>query len=120
MAEEEIRLRLELDDLSNDETVRVTPLSADRYRLEDTPLSCLFSEELQLWHGDIIQTAREPDGALRTCTVVARSPFRRFDWILSRQVVESTNLTAFLNASNPVYAPFVTSRRWCASSCSSQ
>jgi hypothetical protein len=98
MAEEEVCLRLALADLSNDETVRVTPLGTDRYRLEDSAMSSLFSEELQLWHGDIIQAAREPDGALRFRTVIIRSPLQRFDWILSRLVVESAEFTAFLEA----------------------
>lgn len=68
-----------------DQTIDVTPLGNNLYRLETTPL---FIEE-KVSFGDIIEVDPQASGVLRFCRVVERSPWRHWDWLLAQDVVES-------------------------------
>lgn len=95
MAEvEEARIRF-TDALT--ETVTVTPLGGDRYRLEVTPVSSVI-EELGAYYGDVIEATPEPDGSLRFRTLVAHSGLRMTDFLVSRDIVESDTFHAFADA----------------------
>ncbi len=73
------------------ETVDVTRVSDDVFRLEVTPLSRLGRH----WKGDTIR-ARRCDGGLQFRGVVERSPMRHLQTILPCEFAESAALREFL------------------------
>jgi len=79
------------------ETVTVTPLGGDRYRLEVTPVSSVI-EELGAYYGAVIAATPEPDGSLRVRTLVAHSSLRMTDVLVRRDIVESDAFRAFADA----------------------
>lgn len=91
---EEARLRL-TDAIV--ETVTVTPVGGDRYRLEDTPVSS-FIEEMDVYYSDVIEATRDPGGSLRFRALVARSGLRMTDFIVSRDIIESDEFHTFADA----------------------
>ncbi len=67
------------------QTLVVTPLGGDLYRLEWTPL--LVDQELFL--GDVIEAETQENGELSFRRLVTPSPWHHWQWILSKDVVES-------------------------------
>ena len=68
------------------QTVAVTLLRPNVYRLEWTPLIIWGDEEpgLELYLGDIIETQMQADGTLRFLRVLERSQFRHYDWLVPK------------------------------------
>jgi hypothetical protein len=78
----------------------VTPLGGDRYRLDETPIMVgpdpgTSEGDPELWWGDTIEAQRLASGALRYRATVARSPWRHWSWLLPREAIDSSGLTAF-------------------------
>jgi|SRR5579883_1088800 hypothetical protein len=67
------------------QTIVVTPLGGDLYRLEWTPL--LVDQELFL--GDVIEAETLANGELSFRRLVTPSPWHHWQWILSKEVIES-------------------------------
>jgi len=79
------------------ETLTVTRLAADRYRLDDTPITTLF-DAIPLLYGDIIEAMPEEDGTLHFQTVAIRSNLLLSTFMVSRVTVESEGLATYLQA----------------------
>lgn len=77
-----------------EETVSVTPLGNNLYRLDLPPLFV----EMDISFGDIIEVETQANGALRFCRVAERSGWRRWSWILRRDTLESAPFQAFQQA----------------------
>jgi len=88
---QEVRLSFEEGSVS---TEYVTPLGKNLYRLEMTPVLV----EVEVSFGDIIEAGMQPDGVLRFCRVAERSQWRHWDWLLSKDTIESAPFMAFLQA----------------------
>jgi hypothetical protein len=83
-----------------EEGLLVTPLGGDRYRLDETPIMLgpdpgIPGEGPQLWWGDTIEAEGLAAGSLRYRTTVARSPWRHWSWLLPREAIDSSGLSAF-------------------------
>lgn len=76
------------------ETSYVTPLGKNLYRLEVTPVLV----EIEVSFGDIIEAEMQADGVLRFCRVATRSQWRHWDWLLSKNAVESAAFIALQQA----------------------
>lgn len=76
------------------ETMSVTPLGEDLFRLEDMPISALF-EEMDIAQGDVIKATRDPDGSLRFSMVVVRSSLRMRGFLVGRDILESDAFRVF-------------------------
>jgi hypothetical protein len=85
-----INAYISFDDDVSFETMPVTPLSSDKYRLEATPLA----NELASF-GDVIQAKKDENGRLRFEQVVSHSGFQKHSWLLARPIVESPEFEAF-------------------------
>lgn len=77
-----------------EETVLGTPLGNNRYRLDLPPLFV----EMELFFGDIIEVETQVNGAFRFCRVAERSGWRRWSWILRKDMLESAPFQAFQQA----------------------
>jgi hypothetical protein len=88
---QEIRLSFEA---GCEETVSVTPLGDNLYRLDLPP----FFVEMDLSVGDIIEVETQANGALHFCRIVARSGWRQWSWILRKDTFESAPFLAFQQA----------------------
>lgn len=82
------------------QTVAVTLLRPNVYRLEWTPLIIWGDEEpgLELYLGDIIETQMQADGTLRFLRVLERSQFRHYDWLVPKGFLDSVQCTEFGDA----------------------
>lgn len=85
--------------------LNVTPLGADKYRLEQQPYlvaeTLTFGDVLELAPGDADPPrAAETDGepCLRFVRVAEKSPYKHFSWVLPKDVAESTEVAEFLQA----------------------
>ena len=67
------------------QSVDVTPLEGNLYRLEETPV---FIEQ-QLFLGDVIEAETHEDGVLYFHRMITPSPWLHWQWLLSRVTVES-------------------------------
>jgi hypothetical protein len=88
---QEIRLSFEE---GCEETVYVTPLGNNLYRLDMTPLFV----EVDVSFGDIIKAEMQTNGVLRFCRVAEHSQWRHWNWILSKDTLESAPFQAFQQA----------------------
>lgn len=73
-----------------EERLLVTPLDANLYRLEETPIPLdrnveTADADLQLWRSDTIEAKVLESGALRYRTTAAKTPWRHFSWILASE-----------------------------------
>src|SRR5262249_13531236 len=78
---EESRVARIIFDGGEEEGLLVTPLGANLYRLEETPIPLYRDFEtadadLQLWRGDTIEAEVLESGALRYRTTAAKTPWR--------------------------------------------
>lgn len=73
------------------ETLYVTPLGENLYRLEETPV--LVEQEIYL--GDIIEAEVRDDGVLRFRRLVVASPWHHWSWFLAQIVIESSDFDGF-------------------------
>ena len=74
------------------ETLRLAPLGHGRYRAED---SSLWEESVNL--GDIIEAEITGPDQISFLGVVQKSPYTTLRWVISKNIVESTGLSEFLN-----------------------
>jgi len=97
---EESRVARIIFDGVEEEGLLVTPLGANLYRLEETPIPLdrdfeTADADLQLWRGDTIEAEVLESGALRYRTTAAKTPWRHFSWILASDVIDSGAFAAF-------------------------
>lgn len=78
------------DDGASFESILVTPLSSDTFRLEETPLS-----EEGLSFGDVIRVEKVETGQHKFVQVVSKAEYQSYRWLLSQRVVESLEFKAF-------------------------
>ena len=78
-----------------EETVDVLPLGANYYRLGSTLLTLGDEKEVRLYAGDVIEAEPQENGVLRFCRVVERSRWHHWEWLLSREVIESSAFETF-------------------------
>ena len=83
----EVRLLYEGGD---SESALVTPLGANRYRLEE---NLLLGEAT---YHDILEAEAQADGTLRYLRVAEPSGLKTESWILSKTLIESPDLTKLL------------------------
>ncbi len=86
--------RLVSFEAGSEQTMDVTPLEGNLYRLEVTPV---FVEQ-QLFLGDIIEAETQEDGVLSFRRLVTPSPWCHWQWFLSRATVESPAFEALKEA----------------------
>ena len=72
------------------ETLRVVPLGEDRYRLEDS------SFVADLFYGDVVEVARQPDGSSVFTRLVSRSGLKIASALLSAVTQDSPELRVVL------------------------
>ncbi len=81
-----------------EETVDVIPLGANYYRLGSTLLTLGDEKEVRLYSGDVIEAETQKNGVLRFCRVVERSRWHHWEWLLPREVIESSAFETFQRA----------------------
>jgi hypothetical protein len=81
--------QIEIDDNAESfhvvQTLWVTPLGPNRFRLEQTP----FPSNIDAWFHDIIEATRQEDGRYLFCGMVERSTWKMYDFGLMNTPVES-------------------------------
>jgi hypothetical protein len=77
-----VKMIFPADGLTEDGAL-VTRLGPSRYRLESSPLTEVAR------FGDVVEVAAQEDGALVFQRVVSPSVFRTYDYVLSREAIES-------------------------------
>jgi len=80
----------------------VTPLGAGTYRLGHDPVSCLMAERSRDLrelpnYGDVIEAVEITEHTLRFVKLVERAPLKRFQFSVSRDLVESPELKTILS-----------------------
>jgi hypothetical protein len=84
---EPVGLHICFDELGREiEILDVTPVSRDKYRIEETPI---FNPGIAL--GDIIRV-KEKQGISYYVETVEKSGFRRYAWLLSKEAVSSKEI----------------------------
>jgi hypothetical protein len=78
-----------------EESVDVLPLGANYYRLGSTLLTLGDEKEVRLYAGDVIEAEAKENGVLRFCRVVERSRWHHWEWLLPREVIESSAFETF-------------------------
>lgn len=86
MAEQRV-YRIEFEDQSCTEELYATWLGGSRYRLDEAPL---FSEAATI--RDVIEAEVRSDGVLKFTSVVQRSAYRTWRFVLSQAVADSAAL----------------------------
>lgn len=85
-----------------DQSAVVTRVGPGRFRLEQDPLSCLMAErprDLKRLpnYGDIIEAEEIAPNTLRFAKVAERAPLKRFQFIISQDLIESPGLATILS-----------------------
>src|SRR5438093_583616 len=91
---ESYEIRLSFFD-GDSETVCVTRLAADCYRLDETPI---FNEEEPVYFGDVLELEPQADGTHRFKRVVEHAPLHHYNWMVPEFFVESPQYGEFCNA----------------------
>ncbi len=81
-----------------EEAVDVLPLGANYYRLGSTLLTLGDEKEVRLYAGDVIEAEAKENRVLGFCRVVERSRWHHWEWLLSREVIESSAFETFQRA----------------------
>jgi hypothetical protein len=72
--------------------ILVTPITGNRYRLDETPL---LIEGVK--YGDVVTLELQPDGTFQFQAVFESSSWRLYDYILSKAVIESAAFQELLS-----------------------
>ena len=78
-----------------EEAVDVLPLGANYYRLGSTLLTLGDEKEVRLYAGDVIEAEAQENGVLRFGRIIERSRWHHWEWLLSREVIESSAFENF-------------------------
>lgn len=85
-----VGLHICFDELGREiEVLDVTPVAADKYRIEETPI---FNPGIAL--GDIIRV-KEKQGISYYVETVQKSAYRRYAWLLSKEAASSREIGDF-------------------------
>jgi hypothetical protein len=89
---ESLDAQISFDAGTSFESIQVTPLGSDNYRLEATPI---FFEDVSF--GDTIEATKDGEGRLLFHKLITRGKFQSYRWILTKQVIELPEFVAFCN-----------------------
>src|SRR5437764_792539 len=79
------------------ETVCVTLLGTNTYRLDETPVLG-NDDNAPVYFGDVIELESQPDGTHQFKRVVEHAPLHHYDWMVPEFFVESPQYGEFCNA----------------------
>jgi len=98
---EPIEMTIQWNDATQ-EGILVTPLGDNRYRVEVDVISCMLLDRprdyvpLPRW-GDVVEAREIGPGRVQFVRVVERARMRRFQWVISRALIESPELDRVLS-----------------------
>ena len=78
------------------ETVWVTFLGTNTYRLEETPV--WNDDDAPVYFGDVIELELQPDGTHRFNRIVERAPLQHYSWVIHKFFADSPQYHEFRNA----------------------
>jgi hypothetical protein len=81
-------INVEVHFRSGSETLELTPLGSNRYRMEFGRLCASHPD-----NGDLIEAVQLPDGSLKFRRIVKRAGFQKRGYFISKQMADSENFS---------------------------